>query len=75
MSADEFLSAAGQGAIGIEVRKNDTRTREIIARINHADTLVAIACERAFLGVLDGTCTTPISAQATVAVPPSISAA
>jgi len=67
MSADEFLSAAGQGAIGIETRENDTRTREVLTRINHADTLVAIACERAFLGVLDGTCTTPISAHATIA--------
>ena len=47
MSMDEFLPAAGQGAIGIEVRANDERTREIVARIDHADTLVAVACERA----------------------------
>jgi len=66
MSADEFLSAAGQGAIGIEVRDNDVRTREIVARIDHADTLVAVACERAFLGVLDGSCKTPIGAHATI---------
>jgi hydroxymethylbilane synthase len=66
MHVHEFLPAAGQGAIGIEVRQNDTRTREILARIDHADTSVALACERAFLGVLDGSCKTPIGAYADV---------
>jgi hydroxymethylbilane synthase len=64
MSAQEFLPAAGQGAIGIEVRANDTRTREILARIDHADTSIALACERAFLAVLDGSCKTPIGGYA-----------
>ena len=64
MSADEFLPAVGQGAIGIETRENDTRTREILARIDHADTSTALACERAFLAVLDGSCKTPIGGHA-----------
>jgi len=68
MSQDEFLPAAGQGAIGIEVRESDTSTREILARIDHADTSAALACERAFLGVLDGSCKTPIGAYAEVSV-------
>ncbi|HEY0223256.1 MAG TPA: hydroxymethylbilane synthase [Pseudolabrys sp.] len=66
MSQDEFLPAAGQGAIGIEARKDDTRTRDILARIDHADTSIALACERAFLGVLDGSCKTPIGGYAEV---------
>jgi hydroxymethylbilane synthase len=64
MQVREFLPAAGQGAIGIEVRENDTRTRDILARIDHADTSIALACERAFLAVLDGSCKTPIGAYA-----------
>src|SRR5471032_1926683 len=68
MSQDEFLPAAGQGAIGIEARESDGRMREILARIDHADTSVALACERAFLGVLDGSCKTPIGAYAEVSV-------
>ena len=64
MSQKEFLPAAGQGAIGIEVRENDSRTRGVLARIDHDDTSVAVACERAFLAVLDGTCTTPIAGHA-----------
>ena len=66
MSAEEFLPAVGQGAIGIEAREDDTRTREILARIDHADTSTALACERAFLAVLDGSCKTPIGGHATL---------
>ncbi len=66
MEVHEFCPAAGQGAIGIEVRENDSRTREILARIDHADTSIALACERAFLAVLDGSCKTPIGGYAEI---------
>jgi hydroxymethylbilane synthase len=66
MPVHEFLPAAGQGAIGIEVRERNSRTREILARIDHADTSTALACERAFLAVLDGSCKTPIGAYAEI---------
>src|ERR1700690_134366 len=66
MSAEEFLPAVGQGAIGIETRESDTRTREILACIDHADTSTALACERAFLAVLDGSCKTPIGGHADI---------
>jgi hydroxymethylbilane synthase len=66
MSANEFLPAVGQGAIGIEAREKDTRMREVLARINHADTSAAIDCERAFLAALDGSCKTPIAGHATI---------
>jgi hydroxymethylbilane synthase len=66
MSADEFLPAAGQGAIAIEIREDDAATRALIAKIDHADTSTAVATERAFLAVLDGSCKTPIGAHAIV---------
>ena len=66
MSAEEFLPAAAQGAIGIEVRAGDKRMRDILARIDHADTSTAVACERAFLAALDGSCKTPIAGHATI---------
>jgi hydroxymethylbilane synthase len=66
MDIDEFLPAAGQGAIAIEIRAEDTRMRDALAGINHADTFHALAAERAFLAVLDGSCRTPIAAHATV---------
>jgi hydroxymethylbilane synthase len=67
MSAEEFLPAVGQGAIVVETRKDDGRTRELLARIDHADTASALTCERAFLAVLDGSCRAPIAGHATIA--------
>lgn len=64
MTAQDFLPAAGQGAIAIETRENDERVRALLANIDHAETSTALACERAFLDVLDGTCKTPIAAHA-----------
>ena len=66
MSVEEFLPAAAQGAIGIEAREKDSRVRDMLARIDHADTAVAVACERAFLAELDGSCRTPIAGHATL---------
>jgi hydroxymethylbilane synthase len=66
MSVEEFLPAAAQGAIGVEVRAGDARVRDILARIDHADTSTAVACERAFLAALDGSCKTPIAGHATI---------
>ena len=67
LDIDEFLPAVGQGAIGIEVRESDSRTRERLAAIDHAPTSTALVCERAFLAVLDGSCRTPIGGHAVVA--------
>jgi hydroxymethylbilane synthase len=64
MDAEEFLPAAGQGAIGIEARADESRTRELLAAIDHADTSTAVSCERAFLGELDGSCKTPMAGYA-----------
>jgi hydroxymethylbilane synthase len=66
MSAEEFLPAVGQGAIGIEVRADNSRLRDILAHIDHADTSTAVACERAYLAALDGSCKTPIAGHATI---------
>ena len=66
-SVDEFLPAVGQGAIAIEARADDARTRDFIAAINDADTMAALTAERAFLAALDGSCRTPIAGHAWIA--------
>ncbi|HET7911246.1 MAG TPA: hydroxymethylbilane synthase [Pseudolabrys sp.] len=66
LGADEFLPAVGQGAIGIEAREDNAGVRDILACIDHGETSTAVACERAFLGALDGSCKTPIAGHATV---------
>lgn len=64
LELDEFLPAAGQGAIGVTCRAHDARTRELLAPILDAATHVALEAERAFLAALDGSCRTPIAANA-----------
>ena len=64
---DEFLPAVGQGIVAIETRADDTRTRTLLDAVNHAETATALAAERAFLAVLDGSCRTPIAGHATIA--------
>lgn len=67
LDPEQFLPAVGQGAIGIETRTGDARTRALLAPLNHEDTATALAAERAFLAVLEGSCRTPIAGHATIA--------
>ncbi len=66
LEVDAFRPAVGQGAIGIEVREADRRTCDLLAKINHTETLTALRTERAFLAVLDGSCRTPIAGHARI---------
>jgi hydroxymethylbilane synthase len=66
LDIDEFLPAVGQGAIGIETRADDAKTRALVAKIDDADTASAVTAERAFLAVLDGSCRTPIGGHARI---------
>ncbi|XP_043700859.1 porphobilinogen deaminase, chloroplastic [Telopea speciosissima] len=61
---DEMLPAVAQGAIGISCRSNDKKMAYYIASLNHEETRLAVACERAFLETLDGSCKTPIAGYA-----------
>ena len=61
---DEMLPAIAQGAIGIERRAGDRRAAALLEPVHDRDTGVQLACERAFLAALDGSCTTPIAGLA-----------
>lgn len=62
----DFVPAAGQGAIAITIRTGDGATRALLAPVLDEETAIALAAERAFLRVLDGSCKTPIGAHARV---------
>lgn len=64
IDVDTMIPAVAQGAIGIEVRLDDNRIRPLVAALDHAETRIAIDCERAFLARLDGSCRTPIAGHA-----------
>ena len=63
---EDFLPAAGQGAIGITARCDDARLDALLAPILCEATGIALAAERGFLTALDGSCRTPIGAHALV---------
>jgi hydroxymethylbilane synthase len=67
LDTDDFLPAVGQGAIAIETREDDGNARALFEKISHAPTAAALAAERAFLTVLDGSCRTPIGGHARIA--------
>lgn len=61
---DTLLPAVGQGALGIEVRRQDRLTEDIAARINDEISYICVVAERAFLKELGGGCRVPIGALA-----------
>lgn len=61
----EWLPAAGQGAIAVEIRGDDDEMRETLSHLDHGPTQIATRAERAFLAALEGGCQVPIGALAT----------
>src|SRR5690606_41373086 len=61
LSVDEWLPAPAQGAIGIECRSDDARTREWLAAIDHTPSRAEALAERALLAGLGGSCHSPIA--------------
>ena len=56
----EFYPAAGQGAIGLEIRQGDEGSKLYAQSINHRETWIKTIAEREFLRLLDGGCHTPV---------------
>ena len=63
---DILLPAMGQGAVGIEARKNDVENQILLADIDDEDTHYALDAERALVSQLEGGCNVPIGAFATL---------
>lgn len=63
---DQMLPAVAQGAIGLQIRKDDQEMATLIAPLNDQPTFDCINMERAFLGRLDGNCHTPIAGLARI---------
>lgn len=61
-----FFPAAGQGAIGLEIRTDDDQSRAHAEAIGDADTWIRVTAEREFLRLLDGGCHTPVGVFSTL---------
>ena len=62
---DAMIPAAGQGALGIELRREQAALREKLATLVHAPSWLAVHAERAVSRTLAGSCSVPLAAYAT----------
>jgi hydroxymethylbilane synthase len=67
LSTEEMLPAVAQGAIGVTCRSDDAKMHALLAPLNDAASAITVACERAYLARLDGSCKTPIAGLAEIA--------
>ena len=66
LSSKQMLPAPGQGALGIEVRRDDLRAMQAVGQLDDAEARLAVTAERHLLAGLHGGCLAPIAAHATV---------
>lgn len=57
-----MLPAVGQGALGLQIRREDSELANLLARLNHAPTAAEVTAERSYLRALGGGCRLPIAA-------------
>jgi hydroxymethylbilane synthase len=58
---ESILPAIGQGALGLEVMRDNEETLGLLEFLNHEPTQITVTCERAFLKKLEGGCQVPIA--------------
>ncbi len=68
----EFLPACGQGALAVEIRKNDERVAELVGLLDNPESRAATTAERTFLAELGGGCQVPAGAYARISGEPEV---
>jgi len=58
----DVMPAPGQGALGVEIRADDQRTRQALQPLHDHASAVAVTAERALLAALGGGCQAPVAA-------------
>ncbi|WP_028311136.1 hydroxymethylbilane synthase [Derxia gummosa] len=66
LSPDESLPAAGQGALGIEIRAGRPELAAWLAPLHHAATAACVGAEREVARALGGSCQTSLAAHAVI---------
>ena len=65
----EIMPAPGQGALGLEVRGDDARSRRELALLDDPESARQVAAERALLAGLEGGCQAPVAAYVDARAP------
>jgi len=61
---EDSIPAAGQGALGIEIRSGQAEVAAMLTALNHAETAACVRAERQVSRVLGGSCQVPLGAHA-----------
>lgn len=64
LETDIMLPSVAQGAIGIEIRRDDEAIKKLLTPLNHTKTSQCVTAERVVMQILDGSCKTPLAAYA-----------
>ena len=66
LSVEDSIPAAGQGALGIEIRSDQAEVAAMLVALNHPETAACVRAERQVSRVLGGSCQVPLGAHATL---------
>jgi hydroxymethylbilane synthase len=66
LDVDVMVPAPGQGALAVQCRRGDDRTRELLVPLDHVDTERCVTAERVIVAALGGDCHSPIGALAEI---------
>ena len=66
LSPEIMLPAIGQGAMAVEIRRNDDAVGPLVTQLDDEPTRVAVLAERSLMAALGGSCRTPVGGHATV---------
>ncbi len=61
---DVIIPAVAQGAVAVEIRKDDLKVKEVVSAVNHEETMLCVEQERDFLRIVEGGCRVPVGAFA-----------
>ena len=64
LSVEDSIPAAGQGALGIEIRSGNADVAALLVPLNHVETAACVRAERQVSRVLGGSCQVPLGAHA-----------
>ncbi|KAK9482363.1 porphobilinogen deaminase, dipyromethane cofactor binding domain-containing protein [Lipomyces starkeyi] len=66
LSSPDVLYAVGQGALGVEIKKDDEFTQTLLDRIRDIPTTLVCTAERSLMKKLEGGCSVPLGVESTI---------
>ncbi|XP_067910275.1 hydroxymethylbilane synthase, b isoform X3 [Heterodontus francisci] len=66
LDPEDCMYAVGQGALGVEVRMNDSAVLDMISTLNDAETVLRCIAERSFMKHLEGGCSVPVAVHSAI---------